>query len=79
MAWCRQAQSNTPTTVTLLMAYISFTRPQHINVSHTGQNSRNFTDDIFRCIVFNEKYRIPIKISIKFVPQGPIKSNSPSV
>ena len=30
------------------------------------------TDDIFRCIFMNEKLRILFKISLKFVPKGPI-------
>ena len=29
-------------------------------------------DDIFKCIFLNENYRIPIQISLKFVPRSPI-------
>ena len=29
-------------------------------------------DDNFKCIFFNENDRIPIRISLKFVPRGPI-------
>ena len=29
-------------------------------------------DDIFKCIFLNENDRIPIKISLKFVPDGPM-------
>ena len=36
------------------------------------QNERHFADDIFKCIFLNENVWIPIKISLKFVPQGPI-------
>ena len=32
-------------------------------------------DDIFKGIFFNEKYRIRIQISLKFVPDGPIDNN----
>ena len=32
-------------------------------------------DDIFRCIFMNEKFCILIKISLKFVPKGPIDNN----
>ena len=32
-------------------------------------------DDIFKCIFFNEKFCILIKISVKFVPKGPIDNN----
>ena len=36
------------------------------------QNGRHFTDDIFKCISLNEDTWIPFKISLKFVPNGPI-------
>ena len=29
-------------------------------------------DDIFRCIFLNENDRIPIQISLKFIPRNPI-------
>ena len=32
----------------------------------------NFTDDIFNHFFLNENVWIPIKISLKFVPKGPI-------
>ena len=32
-------------------------------------------DDIFKSIFMNEKFCILIKISLKFVPQGPIDNN----
>ena len=34
----------------------------------------NFVDNIFKCIFLNENARISIKISLKFVPQGPINN-----
>ena len=37
-------------------------------------NRRHFADDIFKCILLNENVWIPIKISLKFVPQGPINN-----
>ena len=43
-----------------------------INSSLPGQNDRHFTDDNFKCIFVNEKFCISIKISLKFVPKGPI-------
>ena len=46
-----------------------------INSSPRGQNGRHFTDDIFRDIFMNEKSYILIKISLKFVPKGPIDNN----
>ena len=36
------------------------------------QNGRHFADDIFKWIFLNENVWIPIKISLKFVPKGPI-------
>ena len=36
------------------------------------QNGRHFPDDIFEWIFVNENARISIKISLKFVPRGPI-------
>ena len=42
-----------------------------INSSAHGQNGRHFADAIF----VNEKFPILIKISLKFVPKGPIDNN----
>ena len=33
-------------------------------------------DDIFKCIFLNEKYGLPIQISLKFVPRSPIHKAS---
>ena len=38
------------------------------------RNRRHFADDIFKCIFLNENVWIPIKISLKFVPKGPINN-----
>ena len=44
-----------------------------------GQNGRPpgglFTDDIFRCILMNEKFCISVKISLNFVPKGSIDND----
>ena len=45
------------------------------NSSPPGQNGRHFSDDISRCIFVNEKFCILIKISLSFVPKGPIDNN----
>ena len=37
-------------------------------------NEQHFVDDIFKCIFFNENVWISIKISLKFVPKGPINN-----
>ena len=44
------------------------------NSSPPGQNGRHFADDIFKCM--NEKLRILIRVSLKFVPKGPINNKS---
>ena len=36
------------------------------------QNGRHFADDILKGIFLNENVWIPIEISLKFVPKGPI-------
>ena len=48
----------------------------HINSLRPRQNGRHFADDIFNRISLNENIWIPIKISLKFVPKGPI-NNTP--
>ena len=40
------------------------------------QDGRHFADDIFKCIFLNENVWIPINISLKFVPKGPINNIS---
>ena len=49
-----------------------------LNTLKPRQNGRRFADDIFKCIFLNENVWIPIKISLKFVPGGPI-SNIPAL
>ena len=46
-----------------------------INTLRPRQNGRRFADDTFKRIFLNENVRIPIKISLKFVPKGPINNN----
>ena len=45
-----------------------------INTLQPRQNGRHFPDDIFKCIFLNENVWISIKISLKFVPKGPINN-----
>ena len=47
-------------------------RSMLVNTLRPRQNGRHFTDDIFKCIFFNENVSIAIKISLKFVPKGQI-------
>ena len=44
------------------------------NTLRPGQNGWHFLDNIFKCIFLNENVWIPIKISLKFVPKGPINN-----
>ena len=52
------------------------TWPKHPNFTtlRLRQNGRHFLDDIFKCIFLNENVWISIKISLKFVPKGPINN-----
>ena len=43
-----------------------------LNTLRPRQNGRHFPDDIFKCLFLNENVWISIKISLKFVPEGPI-------
>ena len=45
-----------------------------LNTLRPRQNGRHFADAIFKCIFLNENVWIPIKISLKFVPKGPINN-----
>ena len=49
-----------------------------INTLRPRQNGRHFADDTFKRIFLNENVRISIKISLKFVPKGPIH-NTPAL
>ena len=51
---------------------------QLFNTLRPRQNGRHFTDDIFKCIFLSENICISIKISLKFVPNGPI-TNIPAM
>ena len=45
-----------------------------INTLRQKQDGRHFPDDIFKCIFLNENVLFSIKISLKFVPKGPINN-----
>ena len=49
-------------------------QPAVVNSLRPRQNERHFVDDIFKCIFRNENVWILIKISLKFVPKGPINN-----
>ena len=46
-----------------------------INSLRPRLNRRPFADDIFKCIFLNENEWISPRISLKFVPKGPINNN----
>ena len=46
-----------------------------LNTLRPRQNVHRFADDTFKHIFLNENVRISIKISLKFVPKGPINNN----
>ena len=56
---------------------LSFMRKNlnYFNTLRPRQNGRRFADDTFKCIFLNGNVRISIKISLKFVPKGPINNN----
>ena len=56
---------------------LSYNKPL-LNSSPPRQNGRHFADDTFKCNFVNEIFGILIKISLKFVPKGPI-DNDPAL
>ena len=55
------------------MAAILFSA-QCINTLRPRQDVRHFADDICKCIFLDENVWIPIKISLTFMPKGPINN-----
>ena len=45
-----------------------------VNTLRPRRNEQHFADDIFKRIFFNENVWLSIKISLKFVPKGPINN-----
>ena len=60
------------------MISCSLLRWDENNTLRPRQNGRRFADDTFKRIFLNENVRILIKISLKFVPKGPM-NNSPAL
>ena len=54
--------------------YQLFLKPTAFNSLRPRPNRRYFADDIFKRIFLNENVWISIKISLKFVPKGPINN-----
>ena len=77
MAWCHQAASHNmiqfgPRSA----APYDIARPSwsFINTLRQTQNGCHFPYNIFKCILLNENCCILIKISLKYVPEGPINT-----
>ena len=49
-------------------------RVQWVSTLRLGQNGQHFPDNIFKCIFLNENVWISIKISLNFVPKGPVNN-----
>ena len=47
---------------------------RRFNTLRPRQNGRHFADNIFKCIFLDENVWISLKISLKFVPKGPINN-----
>ena len=63
-----------PTAVeNLLLSFINC-MAQLVLTLRLRQYSHHFGDDILKCIFLNENVWISIKISLKFVPNGPINN-----
>ena len=59
--------------VCLLFCFITCTKIC-INTLRQRPNGRRLADDTFKRIFLNENIRISIKVSLKFVPKGPINN-----
>ena len=76
MKFCWKFKQIIPENVWKMLAILF----QHhcVNTLRPRQDGRHFADDIFKCIFLNENFLIVIKISLKFVPKGPI-NNIPTI
>ena len=66
--WRNSLCSNGPACRTYKFRYVTF------DTLGPRQNGRHFADDICKCIFLKENISIAIKISLKFVPKGPINN-----
>ena len=58
--------------VHIMLSKLNGISAHRFNTLRPRQNERHFADDIFKWLFLNENVWISIKISLKFVPQGPI-------
>ena len=64
-----------PMTVVVAATYLSLS----INTLRPRQNGCRFADDTLKRIFLNENVLISIKISLKFIPNGPINNIPPLI
>ena len=56
------------------MGHFVWASNNYVDTLRPRQNGRHFADAIFKCIFFNENVWISLKISLKFVHEGPINN-----
>ena len=57
-----------------IYCWYAINKKDGFNTLRPRQNGRHFADAIFKGIFLNENVWIPIKLSLKFVPKGPINN-----
>ena len=72
MVWCQIFDSYKPLPHEIITWFTDTTLC--LNTLRPRQNGRHLADNIFKCNFLNENVWIPIEISLKFVPKGPINN-----
>ena len=73
MSWCRDMETLSASLA--LCEGNPLVTVDCLNSLRPRRDGRHFADDIFKCVFFNENGRISLRISLKFVPKGPINNN----
>ena len=73
-SWCIYACMSWSSSVYIVVCCWECHNELLFNTLRPRQNGCHFAGDIFKCIFLNENVWIPIKISPKFVPKGPINN-----
>ena len=71
MMWCNQIVIS-PLQAAECILYNQCSGCDAVNTLRPRQNGRHFADDTFKYIFLNENIIISAKISLQFVPKGPI-------
>ena len=74
ICFCKHDWNRKYVTKAILSSASLGARRSRLNTLRPRQNGRHFADDIFKCIFMNENVWISSKISLKFVPKGPINN-----